>query len=311
MHGITAIVTAPPYAPFLTELAAHPLVAGLRLNTVMPLAEPVGEALARLAGLGKPLYIDLKARQLRVVGAAIPPYTEVRVSHRLRVRTPATAYLQDGREAARVARVDGDRLIFEDGPRRLIGPGESINIPCPTLEIEGTLTATDRAYIEAARERGLHDYMLSFVEGPADVEALRALDPDARVVCKLESARGVDYARAHGPAHGRLMAARGDLFVELARPHRVLAALRSIIARDPDAIAASRILGSLAHGPTPSCADLSDVAWLLEQGYRTLLLGDEVCLRAESVLAALEALDAIATDWHRAGRPRSVDSRPA
>jgi hypothetical protein len=36
--------------------------------------------------------------------------------------------------------VDGDRLILEDGPRRLVGPGESVNIVHPSLEIEGTLT---------------------------------------------------------------------------------------------------------------------------------------------------------------------------
>jgi hypothetical protein len=37
MDRVEAIVTVPPYAPFLEEVAAHPLVAGLRLNTVMPL----------------------------------------------------------------------------------------------------------------------------------------------------------------------------------------------------------------------------------------------------------------------------------
>ena len=72
---IQTIVTAPPYAPFLDEVAAHPLVCGLRLNTVMPLREGPGEALDRLRALGQPLWVDLKGRQLRVVGAAIPPYT--------------------------------------------------------------------------------------------------------------------------------------------------------------------------------------------------------------------------------------------
>jgi hypothetical protein len=47
---VRAIVTVPPYAQFLPELAAHPLVSGLRLNTVMPLAETPRDALARLAG---------------------------------------------------------------------------------------------------------------------------------------------------------------------------------------------------------------------------------------------------------------------
>jgi len=35
---------------------------------------------------------------------------------------------------------------------------------------------------------------------------------------------------------------------------------------------------------------------LLGLGYRTLMLGDEVCLRRDSVLAALNLIDAIASE---------------
>ena len=39
------IFTAPPYAEFLDEVAAHPLVVGFRLNTVLPVKGGPGEAL--------------------------------------------------------------------------------------------------------------------------------------------------------------------------------------------------------------------------------------------------------------------------
>lgn len=42
---ISTIVTVPPYVPFVAEVAAHHMVSGLRLNTVMPLREGPGEAL--------------------------------------------------------------------------------------------------------------------------------------------------------------------------------------------------------------------------------------------------------------------------
>ncbi len=294
MIPIRVIVTVPPYATFLEEVAAHPIVDGLRLNTVMPIQGGPGPVLERLAGLGKRLYVDLKGRQLRVVEAAVPPYTAIRVSHRVSVRTPVDAWLDAGRERARVLAVDGDRLILEDGPRRVVGPGESVNIVSPTLEIEGTLTETDRAYVEAARGLGLHDYMLSYVERAEDVEEVRALDPKARVVLKIESVRGIDLARSAHATLGRLMAARGDLYVEVLQPHRVLAALRELIQADPEAIAASRILTSLAFGDVPEEQDITDVAYLLSLGYRTLMLGDEVCLKRDSVLSALNLLEAIA-----------------
>ncbi len=291
---VRAIVTAPPYAPFLEELAAHPLVDGLLLNTVMPLREGPAEALLRLQALGQPLWVDLKGRQLRVVGAAIPPFTEVRLSHSIRVHTPVDAFFSDGDECVKVAAVDGDRLILEDGPHRLIGPGESVNIVHPSLEIEGTLTATDRAYLEAMRELGLKRVMLSYVETPQDAAEVRRLLPHAEIMLKIETRSGLDYVRRHGASGGRLVAARGDLYVEVLRPHRIIGALRDIITADPQAVAASRIFDSLAYRPVPVSADIGDMAFLLSLGYRTFMLGDAVCLQRDTVMEALNLLEAVA-----------------
>jgi len=292
--NVRAIVTAPPYAAFLDAVARHPLVCGFRLNTVMPLKGGPADALARLRALGRPLWVDLKGRQLRVVGAAIPPYTEVRLSHPIRVETPVDAFFSDGNEHARIAAVDGDRIILEDGPRRLIGPGESVNIVHPSLEVEGTLTETDRAYLAAMRETDLKRVMLSYVESPADVEEVRGLLPEAEIMLKIETRRGLDYARQHGASQGRLVAARGDLYVEVLRAHRVIGALRDIIAADPEAVVASRMFDSLAHHPVPASADIGDAAFLLSLGYRTFMLGDMVCLRRDTVLEALNLLEAVA-----------------
>ncbi len=294
VSAIAAIATVPPYAPFLPELAAHPLVAGLRLNTVMPLAEPPGEVLGRLSKLGPPLWVDLKGRQLRVTAAAVPPFTEVRLSHHIRVSTPADAFFDDGREHARVVAVDGDRLILEDGPRRVIGPGESVNVVDPSLEIEGTLTDTDRAYLAAMKEQGLRRVMLSYTERPEDVEEVRSLLPDAEIVLKIESRRGLEFARRHGSRLGRLMAARGDLFVEVLEPHRIVSALRGVIAADPEAIVGSRLFPSLSRHPVPEAGDITDAAFLMALGYRMFMLGDEICLRRDSVMEALNLLAAVA-----------------
>ncbi|MGF1506209.1 MAG: pyruvate kinase [Anaerolineae bacterium] len=290
---MNAIVTVPPYATYLDEVAAHPIVSGFRLNTVMPVKGELTEVLDRLKQFGQPLWVDLKGRQLRVVGAAIPPYTAVQVSHPIRVSTPADAYFSDGTERVEVVAVDGDRLILGDGPRRLIGPGESVNIISGTLRIDGTLTDTDRAYLAAMKETGLTRVMLSYVEGAADVQEVHALLPGAEVILKIESQRGLAFVREHGPAHGRLMAARGDLYVEVLRPHRIIGALRDIVTADPDAIVASRLLNSLSHHPVPVSADISDVAFLLMLGYRTFMLGDAVSLHRDTVMEALNLLQAI------------------
>lgn len=293
-----ALVTLPPYADFAEELARHPLVCGLRLNTVMPIVprDDPRDVLERLARLPQPLWVDLKGRQLRVREAALPPFTELRVSQRVQVQTPAEAFFGDGREYAQIVAVEGDRLILADGPRRVIGPGESVNIVAPSLVIEGTLTERDLAYLDAMRALGLGRVMLSFVEQPDDIEAVRARLPGAEVLLKIESRRGLDFVRAHGARLGRLVAARGDLYVEVREPHRILGALRSVLAADPEAIVASRLFTGLARHPVPECADIGDAAFLIALGYRTFLLGDEVCLRRDSVFGALELLAAVARE---------------
>lgn len=291
---ISAIVSTPPYATFLDEVARHPLVAGFRLNTVMPVKNGPREALERLSKYNQPLWVDLKGRQLRVVGAAIPPFTEVKLSHKIQVQTPVDAYFSDGNERVKVVAADGDRIILEDGPRRLIGPGESVNIIHPSLEIEGTLTETDKAYLSAMKEMGMTKVMLSYVESVTDVDEVKKILPDAEVILKIETQRGLDFARRHGAEHGRLMAARGDLFVEVLRPHRIIDAVKTVIRADNGAIAASRIFDSLAWQPVPVSADIGDAAFLLEIGYRTFMLGDQVCLKRDSVIEALNLLQALA-----------------
>lgn len=294
---VRAIITAPPYATFLDEVSRHPLVCGLRLNTVMPLRGGPADALRRLQALGQPLWVDLKGRQLRVMGAAIPPYTEVHLSHPIRVETPVEVFFSDGNECVRAVAVEGNRLILEDGPRRLIGPGESVNIVHPSLQIEGTLTETDRAYLSAMGELGLKQVMISYVESPSDIQEVLDLVPDAEIMLKIETQRGLDYARKHGASHGRLVAARGDLYVEVLHPHRIVGALRQVIAADPQAVVASRVFDSLAHQPVPVSADIGDVAFLLSLGYRTFMLGDAVCLQREPLLEALNLLQAVAGEF--------------
>ncbi len=292
-----ALVTMPPYAPYIEKVLKHESVSGIRLNTVMPIKGSLEGTLAGLHDLTKKhqkeLWIDLKCRQLRVKAFGVPPFTEIELSHTIEVYTPCKAYFSDRHEAATVLEVDGNRLIMQEGPKRVVGPGESVTIPHSTLHIQGYLTESDRHYVAACARLGIHTYMLSFVEQAADLAELRALDPQADIIAKIESQRGLDYVRHTQPVP-RLMAARGDLYMELHWPHTILEALDSIIQKDQNAIAASRILSSLSKQAEPSCEDLGDLDNLLRMGYRTVMFGDEICLREESILAGLNVFHAVA-----------------
>jgi pyruvate kinase len=332
------ITTIPPYAPYIGEVAVHPIISGVRLNTVMPIKETMAEMLERIKNIlgGKDLWIDLKCRQIRTLHGAFykapdgprkyefdgktyildpanpkaygefkaPPWAEIKISHKIKLdlsKGPVKCWLQDGYDSALIAEIiDGDRLIMLDGPQRLVGGGESINILDPSLEIEGYFTEFDLKYIEAAKSVGIHTYMLSYVEEDGDIDALLELDPEALVVAKIESVKGLDWVKksyAKYAAGCRLMAARGDLYVEVGRPDRILRPLKKIVRHDPTAIVASRILTSLRENPRPICSDITDVACMLEMGYEHFMVGDDVCFNREVLLLALDILDAIARKY--------------
>ena len=303
--GIKAIVTIPPYANFIREVVKHPIAGGLRLNTVMPVKETdsLDTLLKRLdyeaRDKGKDLWIDLKCRQLRVKGYWVPPYTVIKLSHKINVKTPVKAYFNDGREIATVLEVDGDKLITQEGPKRVVGPGEAVNILDPSLSIEGYLTDTDKRYIEAGLKVGIKNYMLSFVEKKEDINILNEYSNELNLIAKIESTKGMDYVENQWNKEARLMAARGDLYLELQRPHYIINAVEKIIKRDPNAIVASRLFNSLSESLEPSCEDIGDVDNLLRMGYKTFMFGDDICMHRDSIISGLNLLKAMTEKYER------------
>lgn len=291
------LITIPPYAPYIKKATEHSSVTGVRVNTVMPIKESLKEMIQRISSVVAPkdLWIDLKCRQLRVTNYATVPFSHLEVSHPFTVDTPVTAYFHDGLEAATVASVDGNKIIMLDGPQRIVGPGESINIMSPSLVINGYFTQKDLDYIAAAKEVGIHKYMLSYVESGKDIDALLNLDPKAEAILKIESVKGLKFVREVYPSYkdrAKLMAARGDLFVEVGKPHYILRALKEIVKVDPDAIAASRLFPSLRTDLVPVCSEITDVGYLSEIGYHRFMVGDDVCFHEQSLMSALNLIQA-------------------
>jgi hypothetical protein len=289
------IATIPLYPRYRMDIAAHPLVSALRFNTITPRDASVQATVDGLldAFRSKPLWLDLKTRQLRIAEFAYLPESYVTINHKISVRTPCAVYFKDC--SSRIeAIVDGDKLLLTR-PERIVGQGEPINILDESLYVEGFFTEQDLEYIDAFSRRDQHRYMLSFVQSSRDCEILWQLDPQAEIIAKIEDRRGLRFVAEEYPLmprKARLMLAADDLYINLgADKTDMLDAMRQVIGADPDAIAASRILTSL-HNPQddrPQSVALGDLAylWLLESlGYTTLMLSDEIC-RLRSVFGSV------------------------
>lgn len=289
------IVTMPPYAPYLTNILRNNLVRGIRLNTVMPVKGDLSDLLARLQKncekYKKEFWVDLKGKQLRIKSLAQAPYTSIELNHEVNVFTPCKAYFNQRYESATILEVDENKLIMQDGPKRVLTPGESVTIAHPSLEIKGGLTELDRKYIEFSKNHFMHNYMLSFVESGKDIEEILSIDKDANIILKIESQKGLNFVNSLNVNEYKLMAARGDLYMELNWPHKITKALELILSKDKNAIVASRIFDSMSDWIEPSSADIGDFDNLLRIGYKNFMLGDELCLQKESILRVLGIME--------------------
>ncbi len=292
---VRIMATLAPYVDHRAEIIGHPLVKELRLNTVMPIAEPKLELLTRLKHEcgKKKLWLDLKTRQLRITKFAYLPYAYVELSHRIKVDLPATIYFKDG--TAKIVEIfNGNKLILAERPMRVVGEGEPVNILDPSLQIEGFLTDNDREYVAAAKKLGLHDYMLSFVESGNDLRELWQLDNEAKPILKIESLRGLDFLSNYRQVfhtNMRLMVARDDLYINMGEQKTdMLRALAAIIKNDPRAYCASRLLTSLEEKDEVALQDLSDLQLMLLSGYRRFLLSDMLCFHHASFTKTMAVL---------------------
>lgn len=303
LDKLRLMVTLWPSFPHFKSFLNDDRLSGIRLNSAMMALPELAKELEicdKLAGPGTvPLFYDIKGRQLRIDEViSKSTHLELRLNHPIRVKTPMPVLFKAGADDALLLRVedDGYRLVFQQGPTYTVRAGESLHIRHASLSVGGDqFTIPEMEKIEAVKKAGFKNWFLSYVQCQRDVDQfLELVGKDAQVMLKIEDYRGLEYVAKEFEKTDNLtlVAARGDLYVELAMPHDILAAQKLIIAEDPEAVVASRLLLSVIRSPVPSCSDFSELAWLYDIGYRNVMLCDELCLKEDYLAPAVGAFDA-------------------
>lgn len=314
MNDLKLMVTLWPSFPHFGRFACDERLIGIRMNSAM-ISNPELEAeLLRLPSFAPkvPLYFDIKARQPRVVAVHRNHVSlHITVNHPISVALPTVVLFKAGADWAVLREIteEGRRLIFDGGPQYTVDPGESFHIRDASFNLDYTgFTESELQKIEQVRTFGFDKYFLSYVECQRDVDMfLDLVGTDVEVYLKIETKRGLQYVAEEFQKRPnlRLVAARGDLYVEIDRPHDILSATKLIIEKDPEACVASRLLLSVIPEPVPSCADFSELAWLYDIGYRTMMLCDELCLKEELLATAMNVFESFRGVYTRA-QPFSV-----
>ncbi|PEQ14166.1 pyruvate kinase [Novosphingobium sp. PC22D] len=186
--------------------------------------------------------------------------------------------IDDGKLRLKVIRAEPDSLLCTAEVGGAISDRKGVNVP-DTLVPVPALTEKDRRDLAFAIREGADWIGLSFVQRPEDVaEARRLMGGYGSLMAKIEKPSAVSSLDEIIELSDGIMVARGDLGVEL-NPEEVPPLQKRIIERVRNAgkpvVVATQMLESMIERPTPTRAEVSDVANAVYDGADAVMLSAE------------------------------------
>jgi pyruvate kinase len=192
---------------------------------------------------------------------------------------PGTRLLiDDGKLVLRVQKASLDTIetLVEVGGA--ISDRKGVNVPDVVVPLPA-LTDKDRKDLAFALEQGVDWIALSFVQRPDDVaEARRLVGGRAALLSKIEKPAAIDRLEEIVELSDGVMVARGDLGVEL--PPELVPPIQKRIVETArrlgrPVVVATQMLESMIKSPSPTRAEVSDVATAIYDGADAIMLSAE------------------------------------
>jgi pyruvate kinase len=233
------------------------------------------------------------------------------------VRPGDRVLLADGAIELRVVDVHGTEVrteVLSGGP---ISDHKGINLPGVAVSLP-SLTEKDLADLRFGVAQGIDMVALSFVRTAADVHGLREwlrsmYTGPLPIVAKIEKPQAWQNIDAILQEADGVMVARGDLGVELAL-ETVPRVQKSTIQRARHhgkfVITATQMLESMIEHPTPTRAEVSDVANAIYDGTDAVMLSAETSV-GKFPVEAVKFMARIATETENSIRSEGFRDLPA
>lgn len=208
--------------------------------------------------------------------------TRVQLPHKeifAAIEPGARLLLDDGKLVLRVTDHDANRIVCLVEVGGALSDNKGLNVPDVVVPM-AALTEKDRSDLAFALEQGVDWVALSFVQRPEDLmEARRLIGGKAALLAKIEKPAAIERLEEIVEQCDGVMVARGDLGVELP-PQEVPPLQKRIIEvsrrMGRPVVVATQMLESMITSPSPTRAEVSDVATAIYDG------ADAVMLSAES-----------------------------
>ena len=230
--------------------------------------------------------------------------TRVELPHReifAAIEPGARLLLDDGKLVLRVLEHDADRITTRVEVGGALSNNKGLNVPDVVIPM-AALTEKDRSDLAFAVEQKVDWIALSFVQRPEDLmEARGLIKGKAALLAKIEKPAAIERLEEIVEQCDGVMVARGDLGVELP-PEQVPPLQKRIVEvsrrMGRPVVVATQMLESMILSPSPTRAEVSDVATAIYDG------ADAIMLSAESAAGAwpiesVSMMDAIGTAVER------------
>ncbi len=194
----------------------------------------------------------------------------------------------------------GDRVIIGDGAIstriQQISPTSAVAVVenggraqgCPGVHLPSersrfaTPTEEDLELAEIVAAAGVEFIAVSFVRAPADMMAVREVVGDrAQLVAKIETSAALGNLTEILAVSDAIMVARGDLGIDCPLedvPHLQKSIVRQCVEFGVPVITATQMLESMVTAPSPTRAEVSDVANAVFDGTDALMLSAETAV---------------------------------
>lgn len=273
----------------------------LSMAAVREAAERVGQVVAVLADLPGP---KVRSGRFPEGGVELVGGAPVRLrsgegdsdAERINVDYPSMSHdlhpgdrvvLGDGAISLLVDAIEGDevRCTVATGGRVQGRPG--VHLPSARMRLT-TPTEDDIVLGRAMAEAGADFLAVSFVRSAHDLRVLREAVAPHRpaLVAKIETMSAVDDLANIAAEADALMVARGDLGIECPLedvPHLQKHIVRHCVEQGVPVITATQVMESMITSPSPTRAEVSDIANAVFDGTDALMLSAETAVGADPV----------------------------
>ena len=214
------------------------------------------------------------------------PLPEQKIFKNIKVNHPI--FIDDGKIKLKVLSVSKTTIKTKVILGGVLKSKKGLNLPSTILK-NSALTSSDKKNVRDGIKLGIDWIALSFIQSPDDIKDLRKICvKNTPIIAKIEKPSALNFIKDITKLADGLMIARGDLGVEL--PIQDVPGWQKRIIREAriqgkPVIVSTQMLESMTYSPTPTRAEVSDVATAVFEGADAVMLSGESAVGVNPELA--------------------------